>query len=53
MSFPVIDVEVLYIIVYIKRHIGIDMDTGHYVYDVLDDNTGTWRNCDDTTITKY
>ena len=47
MSFPVIGVEVLYIIVYIKRHIGIDIDTGHYVYDV---SHMTWWNCDDTTM---
>ena len=34
MSFPN-DPKVLYIIVYIKLHIGDDMDQGHYVCDVL------------------
>ena len=29
------------------------MDKGHYVYDVLDYNTGTWCNFDDDTITQY
>ena len=29
------------------------MDKGHYVYDLLDYNTGTWWNCDDETITQY
>ena len=29
------------------------MDNGHYVCDVLDYNTGTWRNSDDETITQY
>ena len=28
--------EVLYILFYIKLHIGNDMDKGHYVCDVLD-----------------
>ena len=31
--------EVLYIIVYIKLHIGNDVDQGHYVFDVIDYNT--------------
>ena len=53
MSFTGIDSEVLYIIVSIKLHIGKDMDKGYYVCDVLDRNTGTWRNCDDDTITQY
>ena len=34
--------EVLYILVFIQIHIGNDMDKGHYVYDVLDYNTGAW-----------
>ena len=29
------------------------MDKGHYVYDVLDYNTGTWCNCYDNKITQY
>ena len=29
------------------------MDTGNYVCDVLDYNTGTWWNFDEVTITKY
>ena len=30
------------------------MDSGHYVCDVLDYNTGTWWRCDDdTTIKNY
>ena len=43
----------LYIIVYIKIHIGNDMDKGHSVCDVLDYNTGTWWTFDNVTITKY
>ena len=43
----------LYILVYIKLHIGNGMDKGHYVCDVLDYNTGTWCNCDDKTIPQY
>ena len=53
MSFSGEDTEVLYILVYIKLHIGNDMDSGHYVCDLLDYNTGTWWNCCDDTITKY
>ena len=53
MSFPDIDAEVLYILLSIKLNMGNVMDKGHYVYDVLDYNTGTWWNCDDATITKY
>ena len=45
--------EVLYIIVYIKLHIGNNMYQGQYVCDVLDYNTGTWWNCDDEKITQY
>ena len=29
------------------------MDSGHYLCDILDYNTGTWWNCDDETITNY
>ena len=53
MSFPGEDTEMLYIIVSMNLHIGNDMDSGHYVCDVLDYNTWTWRNCDDDTITNY
>ena len=52
MSFPD-NPEVLYILVSVKLNIGNDMDKGHYVFDVLDYNTGTWWNCDDETITQY
>ena len=53
MSFFDKHPEVLYIIVYIKLHIGNYMDKGQYVCDVLYYNTGTWWNCDDDTITQY
>ena len=46
MSFPN-DSKVIYILVFIKFHIGNDMDQGHYVCDLLDYNTGTWWNYDD------
>ena len=52
MSFPD-NPEVLYILFYIKLHIGNDMDKGHYVCDVLYYNKGTCWNCDDETITQY
>ena len=29
------------------------MDSGHYVCDILDYNTGTWWRCDDEIITNY
>ena len=53
MSFTYIDYEVLYIMVYIKLHIGKDMDNGHDVCDVLYYNTVTWCNYIDYTITQY
>ena len=53
MYFPDKHVEVLYIIISIKLHIGNDMYKGHYVCAVLDYNTGTWWNRDDETITQY
>ena len=53
MSFPGKHTEVLYILVSIKHYISNDMDSGHYICDVVDYNTGTWCNCDDDTITKY
>ena len=34
--------EVVYIMISIKIHVGKDMDSGHYVWDILDYNTGTW-----------
>ena len=45
--------EVVYIMVSIKIHIGKGMDSGHYVCDVLDYNTGTWYNFDDGIIIHY
>ena len=42
-----------YILVYIKLHIGNDMDQGQYACDVLDYNTVTWWNCDDEKVTQY
>ena len=53
MYFPGRHAEVIYILVSIKFHIGNEMDSGHYVCDVLDYNIGTWRNYDYDTITKY
>ena len=53
MSFQGKHAEVIYILVSINLHIGNNMDNDHYVCDVLDYNTGTWRNCDDETITQY
>ena len=53
MYFPVIDTEVLYILVSVKLHIGNDMDEDHNVCDLLYYSTGTWWNCDDATITHY
>ena len=45
--------EAVYILVDIKLHDGKDMDSGHYVCDILDYSTGTWWNCDDGKITNY
>ena len=53
MSFPDKYSEVIYILAYIKLHIGNDIYKGHYVCDVLDYSTVTWCNCDDDTITQY
>ena len=52
ISFPN-NPEVLYILVFIKLHIGNDVDKGHYVCNVLDYTTGPWWNCDDEKITQY
>ena len=52
VSFPN-DPKVLYILVYIKLHIGNDMDQRHYLCGLLDYNTGTWWNCDDEKVTQY
>ena len=52
MSFPNYP-KVLYIIVYIKLHIGNYMDQGHYVCNLLYYNTGTWWNCDDEKVSQY
>ena len=53
MSFSGKHQGVVYILVSIKLHIGNDMDSGHYVCDLLDYNIGTWCICDDDTITQY
>ena len=42
MSFLGEHYKVVYIIVSINIYVGKDMDSYHYVYDVLDLNTGTW-----------
>ena len=47
------DTKLIYALVYIKYHIGNDMDQGHYICDVLDYSTGIWRKCDDKIVTKY
>ena len=44
---------VVYIMVSIKFHVGKYMDSGHYVCDVLDYNTGTWCKCDYDIIPNY
>ena len=43
----------VYIFVSINIHIGKDRDSGHYVYDLLDYNTGIWWIFDDDMITNY
>ena len=53
MSFPGINAEVVYILVSISIHIGMYMDSGHHVCDVLYYSMGTWWYCDDDTITNY
>ena len=53
MYYPVINTEVLYIIVSIHIPIGNNVGKGHYVYEVLDYSTGTWWNFYDATITQY
>ena len=53
MPFPDIDAEVLYIISSIKIYIGNYIDKGHYVWGVLDYNTGTWWDLYDSKLTKY
>ena len=45
--------EVVYIIVFIKIHVGKDMDHVHYGCDVFYYSTGTWQNCDDDRIPNY
>ena len=42
MSFIGEHAGVIFNIVSIKLHIGDNMGSGHYVYDVLDYNTVTW-----------
>ena len=53
MSFLGKHAEVIYILVYIKIHIGNDMYKSHYACDVLDYSTETWWNCDGDKITQY
>ena len=53
MSFPGKHDELVDTIVSIKTCVGKYMDSGHYVYDVLDYNTVTWCNYDDDTITSF
>ena len=53
MSFPGKHAEVLYILVSIKHYISNDMDSGHYICDVLYYNKGNWQNFDGDKITKY
>ena len=45
--------EVVYILVAINIYVVNDMDSGHYVRDVLYHNIGTWWNCDDGEINNY
>ena len=45
--------EVVYIMVSINIHVGKYMDSGHYIFDVLDYNTWTWWICDNVTVTNY
>ena len=47
------DPKVIYVLVYIKFHIGNDTDQGYYVCDVFDYNTGTWCNCYDEIVSEY
>ena len=53
VSFTGIYSEVLYILVYIKLHIGKDIDKDQYACDIIYYNIGTWCNCFDDTITQY
>ena len=53
MSFSDKYDEVVYIMVFIKLHVGKYMDSGNYVCDLLGYNKVTWWNCDDETITQY
>ena len=53
MSFSVKHDKVVYIIVSINLHVGKYMDSGNYVCDILDYNTGTWCNFYQDTITNY
>ena len=53
MSFSGKNDKAVYILFSIKQNVGKDMDSGHYVCDVLDYNTGTWWNYDDDTITNH
>ena len=39
--------------VLINLHVGKDMDSGHYVCDVLDYKIGAWWRCDNDIITNF
>ena len=45
--------EAVYIIVSVNLYIGNYISIVHYVYAVLDCNTGTWWNCYDGKINHY
>ena len=53
MSFSGKNDKAVYILFSIKHNVGKDMDSGHYVCDVLDYNTGTWWICGDDRIKNY
>ena len=53
MSFSGRHDEVVYIMVSIKLRFCKYMDDGHYVCHLLDNNTGTWCNCDYDKKTNY
>ena len=53
MSFQSKHAELVYILASIKLHIAYYMDSGHYIYDIIDYNTGPCWNVYDGTITTY
>ena len=52
MSFQDKHAEVFYTIVSSKLHIGNDMDSGHYIYGVLDYSKVVWWNYDYDIVTR-